>query len=295
MSHADDDRPNEPASEAPPAEPTEAPKNGDPAAPADPSSPPVSITEAQGDRPRRRRRRRRRKGPRPEGAAAPPLAGAGQGGDPPSTADAPVPNETAPSKAAPHQNDPGRMPRSRGRGGRGPREHRPPDARTREATPREATPREATPREERPREERPRDAAPREARAPGRGPRGKDGRERGPRGPKNQPYGKSRNAFERKPEPKLYSVETVVDRGFEDVTDEANDGAVRRVDWTIVKRTVADQRSTRLISAVYLLRRDGVDTEFTALGTARAAVNKTISHPEKLTRAKTEYAAAKKK
>ena len=99
----------------------------------------------------------------------------------------------------------------------------------------------------------------------------------------------------RKPEPKLNSFEVVVDRGSEDVTDEANEGAVRRITWTIVKRTVADQRSTRVISAVYVLRRDGVDTEFATLGTARAAVNKTISHPEKLTRSKSEYAAAKKK
>jgi hypothetical protein len=87
----------------------------------------------------------------------------------------------------------------------------------------------------------------------------------------------------------------VVDRGFEDVADEANEGATRRVDWTIVKRTIADQRSTKAVSAVYLLRRDGVDTEFAQLAAARAAVNKTIVHPEKLTRPKADYAAVANK
>jgi hypothetical protein len=86
----------------------------------------------------------------------------------------------------------------------------------------------------------------------------------------------------------------VVDRGFEDVAAESNDGTTRRVDWTIVKRTVADQRSTKAVSAVYVLRRDGVDTEFAQLSAARAAVNKTIVHPEKLTRPKTDYAITKK-
>jgi hypothetical protein len=86
----------------------------------------------------------------------------------------------------------------------------------------------------------------------------------------------------------------VVDRGFEDVADPANEGATRRVEWTIVKRTVADQRSARPVSAVYLLKRDGTDTEFAQLGAARAAVHKTIVHPEKLTRPKTEYTSSKK-
>ena len=87
---------------------------------------------------------------------------------------------------------------------------------------------------------------------------------------------------------------SVVDRGFEDVTDEADDGATRRVPWTILKRTVADQQSGKPISAIYVLQRDGIDTEFANLGTARAAANKTIVHPEKLTLSKAEHAAAKK-
>jgi hypothetical protein len=60
-----------------------------------------------------------------------------------------------------------------------------------------------------------------------------------------------------------------------------------------VKRTTADQRTARALSAVYVLRRDGNDTEFAHLSTARAAVNKTIAHPEKLTLSKADHAAAK--
>jgi hypothetical protein len=47
------------------------------------------------------------------------------------------------------------------------------------------------------------------------------------------------------------------------------------------------------ISAVYVLQREGAETEFPSLGTARAAANKTIVHPEKLTMSKAEHAAAK--
>ena len=43
------------------------------------------------------------------------------------------------------------------------------------------------------------------------------------------------------------------------------------------------------MSAQYLLKRDGAETEFPNLGAARAAVNKTIVHPEKLTKPKTDY------
>jgi hypothetical protein len=82
----------------------------------------------------------------------------------------------------------------------------------------------------------------------------------------------------------------VVDRGFDDVEEEAG---TRRVHWTIVKRTTADQVSRKALSAVYVLQRDGGDTEFPNLGAARSAVNKTIVHPEKLTRSKEEYAAEK--
>ena len=86
----------------------------------------------------------------------------------------------------------------------------------------------------------------------------------------------------------------MIDRGFEDVADAADEGGVRRVHWTIIKRTIADQKSGKAMSAVYVLQRDGIDAEFPNLGAARAAVNKTIVHPEKLTLSKAEHAAAKK-
>jgi len=86
----------------------------------------------------------------------------------------------------------------------------------------------------------------------------------------------------------------VIDRGFEDVVDDAGESAPRRVHWTIIKRTVADQKSGKPMSAVYVLQREGVDAEYPNLGAARAAVNKTIVHPEKLTMSKAEHAAAKK-
>jgi hypothetical protein len=78
------------------------------------------------------------------------------------------------------------------------------------------------------------------------------------------------------------------------VPDAENEGATKRADWTIVKRTVADRNSAKLVSAVYVLRREGGETEFSNLAASRAAVNKTIAHPEKLTKAKGDYASTKK-
>jgi len=77
----------------------------------------------------------------------------------------------------------------------------------------------------------------------------------------------------------------------------AGDGegdAGRRIHWAILKRSVADQNSGRVTSTNYVLQRDGVDTEYPSLGSARAAANKTIVHPEKLTLSKAEHAAARK-
>jgi len=127
-----------------------------------------------------------------------------------------------------------------------------------------------------------------------RGPRGDRREERrnaGPRDRRGRPPGRGRDAPPRKVERKLYQTDAVVDRGFEDVEEE---GGARRVHWTIVKRTTADLISRKAVSAIYVLQRDGVDSEFPNLGTARSAVNKTIVHPEKLTRSKAEYAAEKK-
>jgi hypothetical protein len=118
---------------------------------------------------------------------------------------------------------------------------------------------------------------------------------RGRRSPNrnNRRPGRDHEAPREKPQPRLYALEAIVDRGFEDVVDAAEDNATRRVHWTIVKRTVADQESGKPISATYVLRRDGVDTEFPGLGAARLEANKTIVHPEKLTLSKAEHAAAK--
>jgi hypothetical protein len=130
------------------------------------------------------------------------------------------------------------------------------------------------------------------ARAP-RGPRG-DGTERRHRDSRDRrERGGGRDETKKRVEQRLYAHESVVDRGFEDLVDEAGDSETRRVHWTIIKRMVADQHSGKAISAVYVLQREGVDTEFPNLGTARAAANKTIVHPEKLTMSKAEHAAAK--
>jgi hypothetical protein len=85
----------------------------------------------------------------------------------------------------------------------------------------------------------------------------------------------------------------MVDRGFEDVSDEAEDSGTRRVHWTIIKRSIADQRSGKAMSTTYVLQRENAETEFPNLGAARAAANKTIVHPEKLTMSKAEHVAAK--
>ena len=57
---------------------------------------------------------------------------------------------------------------------------------------------------------------------------------------------------------------------------------------------MAEKRSGRSISAVYVLERDGIESQFPSLGAARAAANKSIIHPERLTRPKAEYARTKK-
>src|SRR6185503_4160958 len=134
---------------------------------------------------------------------------------------------------------------------------------------------------------------PRQGEAEGGGQRDRSQRDRGPRdrGRDRGDRG-GRGALPRRVvEQKLYSVDAIVDRGFEDVEE---DGETRRVHWTIVKRTTADQISRKAVSAVYVLQREGEDTAFPNLGAARSAVNKTIVHPEKLTLSKAEHVAAKK-
>jgi hypothetical protein len=123
--------------------------------------------------------------------------------------------------------------------------------------------------------------------------RERTGRSRRPtaRSARDRQPGRGRDAAPKRPEQKLYALESVVDRGFEDLTDDPDGAATRRVHWAIVKRTVADQKSGKPMSAVYVLQREGVEAQFPSLGAARAAVNKTIVHPEKLTVSKAEHAA----
>ena len=137
------------------------------------------------------------------------------------------------------------------------------------------------------------DERPPEKRSVGDERRSADRRARGKGAPRRDDgrRGRNRDAPRKRPEQRLYALEAVVDRGFEDLVDAAEDTLTRRVHWTITKRTVADQESGKPISATYVLKRDGVDTEFPGLGAARAAVNKTIVHPEKLTLSKAEHAA----
>ena len=140
-----------------------------------------------------------------------------------------------------------------------------------------------------PAERRARDEGERRERvARAKGPPGK-----GTPGARDRQRGLCRDEPRQRPPQKLYALESVVDRGFEDIDDAAEDSGVRRVHWTIVKRTVADQKSGKPMSATYVLQREGADTEYPNLGAARAAANKTIVHPEKLTMSKAEHVAAK--
>ncbi len=207
-------------------------------------------------------RRRRRRFPRP--AAGTPIS------------------EHQPAGRSADENSPGSAPRNRigryrefpGRGSRDPRDR---DERR--------MPGQAEQGERRPHES----ASPR----PGNRERPSSGRQERRKGGPGPRERSGRDVPQRRPEPRLYALESVVDRGFEDVPDEI-DGAIRRVHWTITKRTVADQQSGKPMTTAYVLKRDGVDTEFPSLGTARMAANKTIVHPEKLTLSKAEHAAARK-
>ena len=245
------------SSAAPPQAPDQqAAAEGSLAAPAERVLPPQPTTSAP---PRKRRRRRRR--PPPEGSAAPAAAG-----EPASDASGAVVQPSAETERKEPR-------RSRG-------SHRRDGA---NRLSREEQPRERDDRRER--SSGPRADGDRSA----RGKRDK----RGARGLADRPRHRERDGTRNKPAPKLHSLEAIVDRGFEDVPDPATEGATRRADWTILKRTIADQRTARAVSVIYVLRRDGVETEFAQLSAARAAVNKIITHPEKLTPSKADHAAAK--
>ncbi len=172
---------------------------------------------------------------------------------------------------------------------------RPWPGRQRNRRPRDPAARVGEPRGFGPRQPRERAARPGDpgARGPDRRDQSSDIRGRRDRRPSGRPPGRGREAPPRKLEQKLYALESVVDRGFEDVTEDSDEAGTRRVHWTIIKRTVADQKSGKAMSASYVLQREGVEAEFPNLGAARAAVNKTIVHPEKLTLSKAEHVAAK--
>jgi len=244
--------------EATVAEATPSGEEGASAAPPAPTGPRLGPD----GQPLRRRRRRRR---------PPQLGGAGEN----ATA-----AEGAAEGTATAPRDPNRPPRRRNN--RRPRDDRPNDRPAAEGG--EATPRDARPG--------------RDHRAgPGRGPREGDRRREGPGGRRDRGEGRDgrgrgrgRDDREKRVERKLYNIDSVVDRGFEDVEEE---GETRRVNWTIIKRTVADQITRKPMSQNYVLQRDGVDSEFPSLGAARDAVNKKIVHPEKLTLSKADHAAQK--
>lgn len=220
------------------------------------------LQTPRGSEPHKRRRRRRR--PRPEGAD--PAAARDLRSEPAGGAD---PAATAVASTEPRR---GRAPGREGRRHQGAREN--------------SFGRDDRGRQSRDRREGEKGDA--RSREPRHKRDGRDGRR-----PNGRGRDRDRDDRRKKPEPKLYRMEAIVDRGFEDVPDPATEGATRRVDWTILKRTTTDQHTARTVSAVYVLQRDGVDTEFPQLSAARAAVNKSIVHPEKLTLSKADHAAAR--
>ena len=281
----------------------------------------------RGDAQAPRFRRHRRRGPPRETSLQSPVSGDGpvdESGQPDATAVAPGEDATQAQPAPGMAGEPPRPRRRRRRPARRPSLAHPADSVGRssngsvavtEGTPQSEPGTAGQPWPGRPRNRRPRDPAartreprgdgprqPREGaaglsgaggRAPGRPDQGSDARGRRDRRSSGRPPGRGREAPLRKPEQKLYALESVVDRGFEDITEDSDAGGTRRVHWTIIKRTVADQKSGKAMSASYVLQREGVEAEFPNLGAARAAVNKTIVHPEKLTLSKAEHVAAK--
>jgi len=253
----------------------------------------------------RRRRRRRREPRRDAGSAEVTAGGAAQSAE---SAPEPSPNVVQGSDGEPREGQPHGQPRRRRRRLRPPR---PAEASAAEADkfgagsvpegPQTGAPRTRSAPYGSSQSRGARNRRSGDERPPERGPAGhnrgsldRPARGRGAPSRNDRRQGRDRDAPSKRPQPRLYALESVVDRGFEDVIDAAEDNLTRRVHWTIIKRMVADQGSGKPISATYVLQRDGVDTEFPGLGAARAAANKTIVHPEKLTLSKAEHAAAKK-
>ena len=320
------DRPEQPAAEAPAVGDARVPdRPPEPTVPAAAPNEHAPQTAPAGDQPhRRRRRRRRRRGPRPDAAVGSSPTALAERPDlaqnaPAQPAVAEGPSTGTTEQAAVTQAPTGEAPRKRRRRRRrrpphgvhpAPTSNRPTPGASGEVVegrapseatqpPREQAPRYRQQRHRQRREDRSRDQENRggpsretrrdEDRASAGGGRGRSGK----RGTKERRHGRDRDDFHKKPVPKVYRLESIVDRGFEDVADPATEGGTRRVDWIIVKRTTADQRTARALAATYVLQRDGAETEFAQLSAARAAVHKTISHPEKLTLSKADHAAAR--
>jgi hypothetical protein len=277
-----------------------------------PTAPPPRG-EGEPHKPPRRRRRRRRGLPREAGSQQATAAGDAHTeervslDDSPQSAPAGDPEQSPRPQGLPHDNVPREHHPHRHRQRRPPREGGPTEPKSgsesrsgsgavSDAASRNGPSTNRGPRIDGPRDRRPREAGPRDSSGRGSDRRDQGARARGPRGKSSRDryQERGRDAQQRKPEQKLYALEAVVDRGFEDITEEADETVTRRVHWAIIKRTVADQKTGKAMSAVYVLQREGVDSEYPNLGAARAAVNKTIVHPEKLTLSKAEHAAAKK-
>src|SRR5271168_3815693 len=178
-------------------------------APSEDATPAQPAPGAAGETPRPRRRRRR---PARRPGLMDPADSGGQGS---------IGSEAITEGTS--QSEPGAVGRpwpSR------PRNRRLPD----QAAP-EGDPHPRGPRQPREQTEGPRDAG---ARAPDRRDQGADARGRRDRRASGRPPGRGRDAPPRKPEQKLYALESVVDRGFEDVTEDSDEGGTRRVHWTII-------------------------------------------------------------
>jgi hypothetical protein len=274
-----------PLSESASGAPTTGEASGPEGAPAGEEGAVASAPTPSGPRlgpdgqPLRRRRRRRR--PPQYGGAADTASGDAQA----APGEASAPNDASPDRRPPRPRNrrprrdrPGERPAAGGESAEA-REPGPDRGERRSAGGR--GPRDGDRRREGPagrRDDRP-------GRRDSRDGRGRDGRGRGRDG-----HGRDRGDAPKRVERKLYSIDSIVDRGFEDVEDESG---ARRVHWTIVKRTVADQITRKPMSQSYVLQREGVDSDFPSLGAARDAVNKKIIHPEKLTLSKAEHAAQK--
>jgi hypothetical protein len=114
-----------------------------------------------------------------------------------------------------------------------------------------------------------------------------------------KPNGKKDQGKPAEPKKVLPPIEqrSVVDRGRTSV-EVANEEGTTSVEtqWTITKVGKFDAVTRKPLEVGYLLgyEAEGVEAKsFNTLAEARAAVGKTIAHPEKLTKSKADHAASK--